>query len=377
MSLDNRFLLALQRAVLGFALVASTACGSDSPAPATDDDDVTQNDDEATADDDENTDDENTDDDETAKPAPRIDGGGSTTRDTGVKTPDAGAKNDAKVDTTSDAKVGDVDASDPPASGDGLIRGDAPSEQSASTKGPYEVKTYTSGYRDGPAYADSTIHYPTNADAPFAIVAVVPGFVSPQSSIQPWGPFLASHGIVTITIGTNTPGDLPDARAAALLDALKTLESENERADSPIKGQLDLTRQATMGWSMGGGGTLLAAETKQDLKATISLCGWNPGYQYAKIKSPALMFAATSDPLAGGQSQGFYASIPESTPKMLWEAQGQSHSYANNPAGMSGAIGRYGLSWMKTYLEDDPRYKQFLTAGKPAGTTADYKTNVQ
>ena len=38
-------------------------------------------------------------------------------------------------------------------------------------------------------------------------------------------------------------------------------------------------------------------------------------------------------------------------------------------------IGRFGLSWMKTYLEEDPRYKQFLTKGKPSGLAA-YMTNV-
>jgi hypothetical protein len=88
------------------------------------------------------------------------------------------------------------------------------------------------------------------------------------------------------------------------------------------------------------------------------------------------MFAATNDPLAGTQSQGFYVSIPETTQKMLFEVAGGDHWIANNPASLSGAIGRYGLSWMKVFLEGDDRYRQFLTAGKPAGTQ-DYRTNVR
>jgi hypothetical protein len=60
---------------------------------------------------------------------------------------------------------------------------------------------------------------------------------------------------------------------------------------------------------------------------------------------------------------------------MLFEVSGGSHSIANNPSGLNGSIGRYGLSWLKVFLESDERYRQFLTAGKPAGT-ADYRTNL-
>ncbi|MEY4576502.1 MAG: hypothetical protein RL701_1205, partial [Pseudomonadota bacterium] len=120
-------------------------------------------------------------------------------------------------------------------------RGPAPTMDSAlgNAKGPYAVESYTNGYRNGPEFADATIFYPTGEAAPpFGCVSVVPGFASPQSSTRPWGPFLASHGIVTITIGTNSTSDPPAARAEALMDALETCTAENERADSPIKGKI-------------------------------------------------------------------------------------------------------------------------------------------
>jgi dienelactone hydrolase len=264
------------------------------------------------------------------------------------------------------------------APGKGFIRGPDPTDASVmgSAKGPFMVKSYTDGYRDGPAYADSTIWYPVDADPPFAGVAVVPGFVSPQSSIINWGPFLASNGIVTMTIGTNLPTDPPDTRKDALLDALETLKSENTRMGSPLMGKLATDTLATMGWSMGGGGTLLVANEHPEMKATISMCAWNPGYPYLNIKSPALMFASLGDPLAGGQSQGFYASVPDSTPKMLIETPGADHFVANDPASTGGMIGRYGLAWMKVYLEGDERYRKFLLE-KPMATTTDFQTNVK
>ena len=250
----------------------------------------------------------------------------------------------------------------------------APTEASASRNGPYRVRTYTSGYRNGPAYADSTIHYPENVPGPLPAVSIVPGFVSPQSSIKSWGPFLASHGIVAMTIGTNSTADQPPARANALLDALETLRSENTRAGGPLNGKVDAMRMGIMGWSMGGGGSLIAAARTPTLKAAISMCGWNPGGNYRNMRVPSLMFAATSDPLAGGQSQGFYRSIPEETPKLLFEVSGGSHSVANSPRGHNGTVGLFGLSWLKTYLVGDQRYKQFLTK-QPAGLRT-FQTNV-
>lgn len=165
-----------------------------------------------------------------------------------------------------------------------LIHGDDPTDASVmgTATGPYATMMYTDGYRRGMKYADSTIVYPLDAKPPFAETAIVPGSVSPQSSIISWGPFLASFGIVTMTIGTNSLSDPPEVREEALLDALETLKSEHARTDSPLHGRLALDRLATMGWSMGGGGTLLAADEHPELKRQ-SRCA--PGIRVASLRT--------------------------------------------------------------------------------------------
>lgn len=256
-----------------------------------------------------------------------------------------------------------------------FIRGPAPTKQSASRSGPFRVEKYNRGFARHAAFPGGTIHYPANAEAPWASVAVVPGFVSPESSIGTWGPFLASHGIVTFTIGTNSGLDQPPARARALLGALEVLRGENTRTGSPLYGKLDVARQAVMGWSMGGGGALTAAEENPSLKAAISMCGWSPLGRFRTMRVPSLMFAGTADVLAGGQSGPFYDSIPNSTPKMLFEIAGAGHSVANSPSSQSGEIGRYGLSWLKVFLEGDERYRQFLVQ-RPDSRMATFKHNL-
>lgn len=256
----------------------------------------------------------------------------------------------------------------------GFIREDAPTEASAKTKGKYTVKSYTSGF-PVMGYGAGTIYYPTDADPPFAMDTVVPGFTAYQNSIAAWGPFLASHGIVTMTIDTLTTGDLPAQRADELMASLKALAGENTREGSPLKGKLDLSRQCVSGWSMGGGGTLIAAAMHPELKCAVSFAAWQPTGG-AMNKVPALMFEGTTDPLAAGMSEGFYSQTPDSTPKMLFEVNGASHDVANSPANSGGVIGVYGLSWFKVYLEGDMRYMQFLTRGKQS-INAKYMTNVK
>jgi dienelactone hydrolase len=165
---------------------------------------------------------------------------------------------------------------------------------------------------------------------------------------------------VTLTIGTNTGGDLPNVRARALLDGIETLKAEDARADSPIEGQMALDRFAVMGWSMGGGGSLIAANDNPELRAAISLAAWSPGVRFSDNEVPTLLLAGSLDLIAGGQSQGFFDSIPESTPKMLFEVAGGGHDIANDPRSAGGEVGLYGLSWLKVFLEGDERYRQFL-----------------
>jgi dienelactone hydrolase len=270
----------------------------------------------------------------------------------------------------------------PVAPGAALIREKDPTEQSASGNGEFTVKSYTetAGLIGGTAYGDaavlgdgSELYYPESATPPFASIVIVPGFTAQRSDIAPWASFLASHGIVSLAIDSNTVGDLPDVRSQGLLDALASLKKENARTGSPIAGKLDLSRMAVMGWSMGGGGTWLTADSHPELKAAVSLCGWILDVVGAKTTVPSLQLAVRDDELAAGMSQPVYAAIPNATPKMLIEWASGGHWTNNTPSNQGRQVGRYGLAWLKVFLEGDDRYRQFFKTMPMAGS--DFKTN--
>jgi len=112
--------------------------------------------------------------------------------------------------------------------------------------------------------------------------------------MAPWGPFYASHGIVTVV--TNTLGtDGPDVRATKLLTAITELKAENTKSGSPLIGKL-AGRYGTSGYSMGGGGTTLASSTDATLKSSIGLAAW--GGNGTGVTVPTLLLCGSADTVA-------------------------------------------------------------------------------
>jgi|GEM_PF-170090 len=253
---------------------------------------------------------------------------------------------------------------------------------SISNPGVYTFASYTesTGLRNGPDYFGATVYYPTNATPPFSSIVIVPGYVSAQSTIQSWGPFLASHGIVTMTIGTNSPFDDPVIRKNALLDAIISLRQENNRTNSPLIGNVDTTKIAVGGWSMGGGGAQLAAVSDTTIKAVVALCPWlNTRTTTAATLShpvPVLIFSGQSDAVAPPASHAdvHYNFTPLTTNKLIFEIANAGHSVANNPTGGQDFVGKIALSWLKQYLVGDSCYCP-LVLNAPS-TASKYLTNV-
>lgn len=266
--------------------------------------------------------------------------------------------------------------------GGGFIREAAPTEDSIKRPGEFTVKSYTEadGLTGGDAYGaaaalgdSSELYYPEGATPPFAAMVIVPGFTAQRSDVAPWGEFLASHGIASLVIDTNSTSDQPDTRSRALLDAVESLKKENMRDGSPLRGKLDTTRVGLMGWSMGGGGTWISADSHPELKVAVSLCGWIVQGVGGNTKVPSLQLAVIDDELAAGMSQPVYTAIPAATPKMLVEWNGGGHWINNSPKSKGNEVGGYGLPWIKVFLEGDERYRQFFKRMPPG--TSDYMTN--
>ncbi|MFE2755467.1 alpha/beta hydrolase family protein, partial [Actinosynnema sp. NPDC059335] len=206
-------------------------------------------------------------------------------------------------------------------------RGPAPTNAGIEAlRGPFatsstSVSSLVSGFGGG------TIYYPTStAEGTFGAIAISPGFTGTESTIAWLGPRIASQGFVVITIATNTLYDQPDSRASQLLAALDYL---TQRSD--VRSRIDASRLGVMGHSMGGGGTLRAAEERPALQAAIPLTGWHTDKTWGSVRVPTLVVGAEDDTVApvASHSIPFYTSLPSTLDKAYLELNGASHFAPN------------------------------------------------
>ena len=255
----------------------------------------------------------------------------------------------------------------PPTGNDNCVNGSfVTSANLAKTgaSGPFTVKTKNvssavSGFGGG------TIHYPSNAGACGRMpgIAVVPGYMSYESSIKWWGPRLASWGFVVITIDTNSIYDQPNSRATQLSKALDYII-----ADSTVKNMVDSNNLGAIGWSMGGGGSLKLSTSRSQVKAIIPQAPWYSG-SYGTASKPAFFIACENDAIAPVSSHvnKFYSN--HVGPKMKIEVNNGDHFCANSGKNES-LLGKPGIAWMKRYLSGDTRFNQFLCGQTNYGSSS-------
>ena len=222
--------------------------------------------------------------------------------------------------------------------------------------GSYEVNVFdeSNGILNGSDYSGASIYYPINENNSLASIVIVPGFTNAESVMEDWGPFFASYGIVTMTIGTNSIFAQPEDRAVALLNAVNSLKLENSRITSPLYNLLDVNNIALGGWSMGGGGAILAAGMDTSIKAIVALCPWLNllSGESLDYNVPTLIISGQIDVIAPPDFHAdiHYELIPEETDKMKYEVGMGSHTLATSPLSGDGDVGLIALSWLKKYL---------------------------
>lgn len=248
-------------------------------------------------------------------------------------------------------------------------RGPDPTNASISAeRGPFAVTQQTITNPRG--FGGGIIYFPTStAEGTFGAVAISPGFTARWSSLSWLGPRLASQGFVVIGIETNSVFDQPASRGNQLLAALDWAVTSS----SPAASRIDRTRLAVAGHSMGGGGTLAAANTRPALQAAVPLAPWNQTKNWPNLRVPTLIVGGESDTVApvAQHSEPFYNSIPAAAEKAYLELNNADHFFPNSP---NTPTARLMISWLKRFVDDDTRYTQFLCPGPTAGgDTQEYR----
>jgi hypothetical protein len=246
-------------------------------------------------------------------------------------------------------------------SGDCLCHGPAPTRLTSSN-GSYRTQSYTVA-RAG------CVYYPTDAEPPFAAVAISDGFLGTGgcgvAQTGRWGPLLASHGIVTMIVNTGS-GDQPAARGRALTAGIAAFKAENTRSGGPLLGKLS-GRYGTAGFSMGGGGTTYASAADATLRSSIPIMPWGPT-RGGSVTVPTLVICGSSDTIASCSSHGtpYYGQLANTVPKMRKTVSG---GHNGQPSAGGGVSGEFGLAFHKLFLEGDERWRPLLVRAMSDAST--------
>jgi hypothetical protein len=246
-------------------------------------------------------------------------------------------------------------------------------EVNVKARGPYKVAHYEEGL-EAAEYASAVMYYPEDATPPFAVVALSPGFTAYGTDYEFVGDMLASHGIAALLTTPTSTSDQPPARGVDLAAAVMHIQEENTRMGSPLMGKIATDRIGITGHSMGGGGSLFGANDLGDkIRCVVPLQPWQPGGSFRMVSAPTLIVGATSDAIASvaANASGHYASIPDTTEKILVVISGDHYLSTDRTSGIAASEmatvnemyddqAAYMIPFYKLHLESDERYRTYL-----------------
>ena len=234
------------------------------------------------------------------------------------------------------------------------------------SSGGERVCSYTSGLSSF-SYASARVSYPCNLSGTAPATTLTGGFTNTKEQMYWLADPLTSHGYIVITMTpTNTLGT-PLTWETAHKGGIDKLRSENTRFGSSIRGKVDTNRLGIMGFSMGGGGTLLAAaDLGNQVKTAVPLAPWlgtlYPSYR--NITAKTLVISGSSDTVAfPGTIAGYYRNLPSGLTRGLAEVRGASHSDWYSSFASRSQQTRFKTlttSWLKMYLTGDTSYQTYL-----------------
>ena len=179
-------------------------------------------------------------------------------------------------------------------------------------------------------------------------VVITPGFRDTHADMRWYGEALAAAGYVAFTIDTDGVLDRPGQREQETLAAVDYLTGS-----SAVAGEVDAARVAVLGYSMGGGGVLRAAQARHALKAVIAVEPFDIPSSYPSDTTPTLVITGQDDPVAIPFLMGkrMYASIPAPTPKEYVELRGAGHTAGVRTP--NATIRDTATTFLDRYLDDD------------------------
>lgn len=237
---------------------------------------------------------------------------------------------------------------------------------SPASKGSDSVCSYTSNL-SSTGYSSARVSYPCGlSKAAYPSTTLTGGYTNTKEQMYWLADHLTSHGYIVITLTPNNIYGTPPVWQTAHKAGITKLKAETARSSAPIYTKVNLSKLSIAGFSMGGGGALLAAaDLKSEIKTAIPLAPYlgfsSPNY--ASISAKTLIQAGANDTVAYPSTiASYYQSLPTGISRALTTFRGASHlAWINGGnATLQARFKTLITAWMKVYLDEDSAYFTYL-----------------
>ena len=210
-------------------------------------------------------------------------------------------------------------------------------------------------------YASARISYPCGLRERAPAVTLTGGYTNIKEQMYWLADHLTSHGFIVITITPynifGTPPVWEDAHKAGYRELL----AQDSSWWSPLRNRVDRNQMGLLGYSMGGGGALLAAA---DLGERVKAVGGLSPYldyrspDYSEISAATLLLGGSLDFTATpGAVHSYYQQLPTNTTAAIGILRGLNHLDWANLIGSGGSMKNRGrilvTAWLKLQLGGD------------------------
>ena len=239
-----------------------------------------------------------------------------------------------------------------------------------SSNGPERVCSYSTGLTSI-SYASARVSYPCNLSGKAPATTLTGGFTNTKEQMYWLADHLSSHGFIVITMTPTNILGTPLNWETAHKGGIRQLKDENGRLLSAIRNKVDTNKLGIMGFSMGGGGTLLAAaDLGSEIKTAVPLAPWlgtlSPTYR--NIKAKTLVVSGSSDIVAfPGVIAGYYRNLPTTITRGWAEFTGVGHDdfYSITASSTNQTrIKNLVTSFLKVNLAGDTSYQGYLNGAQ-------------
>jgi dienelactone hydrolase len=280
---------------------------------------------------------------------------------------DPGSKGDSPASSDDEDAPRDDDVVDP-SDDDEAARPPQPSQPEVvsdpGATGPYTVATHSEGRADA-GYASAVLYVPKDARAErLPATSLVGGYSNTKEDVVWMAEQLASHGYIVLafTPTNNFSGDA-GIWAQGHEAALRKLTAEDARQGSPIFGKVDRERLGLVGFSMGGAGTIIAANAMPEVRAAIALCAYRP--QTPSGPSALMMITGTADTVADpGAIEAAYSSMTSEASHAFLSFKDFGHGDVLRSTRFRPQLAKYMTAFYQLELAGIAGYERFLAGSE-------------